>query len=274
MKLENIWRKSDFQRLGLGDAWDAYENGKLRLASYILESNLSGSEDVNHQMRAKAFELLGLVNYDLGLAKESADAIENAGLLAPLCDAARVTLACCYAQLGHIDLARDLYLQLAFSRKLSSTLMLEVAAGLEAIDAPQIALQVCELIIEQNEDVAQAYYDMGYYSARAGNPLYLTEALTIRALELDPENIHYRVGFVSLLIQLGRDVDALRAFGHITPAVISQVNCVGCLTRITEMLRRQGIPGLASVCEDRIDRLTRANDTATSTSEQKHRSHR
>ena len=109
MELANIWGKSDFQRLGLGDAWDAYVNGKLRLAAYILESNLSGSEDVNHQMRAKAFELLGLVNYDLGLAKESADAIENAGLLAPLCDAARVTLACCYAQLGHIDLARDLY---------------------------------------------------------------------------------------------------------------------------------------------------------------------
>ncbi|QDT04955.1 hypothetical protein K227x_33530 [Rubripirellula lacrimiformis] len=229
-------------------AWDLYFRGELAAAADLLGTIV----DPTHGDR---LQLLGLVLHDLGQPYEAADAIEQASLIRPVRDEVRIALASCYAQLRRIDLARELYLQLALPRKLPAPLMLQVAAGLEAIDSPQLAMQVCQWITEQDESVAQAYYDMGFYSARSGHPLYLTEALTHRALQLDPANVHYRIGLVSLLVQLDRDNEAYQAFAKLAPSDIAKVTCVSCLGRIADMLDRQGHPPLSSACRTQADRL-------------------
>jgi hypothetical protein len=126
---------------------------------------------------------------------------------------------------------------------------------LEAIDAPQLAMKVCEWITEADDSVAQAFYDMGFYAARSGQPLYLTEALTRRAIQLAPENIHFRVGLVSLLIQLDRDEEALVAFEPLSSVDFPRITCVSCLLRIADMLRRQGLPTLAALCSEQATEL-------------------
>ncbi len=239
----------------LEQAWEAYAAGSLRRGESILERLIGGNVELPLRQRAEAFELLGLIKHDLGLPQEAADAIENAGLITPLRDSARVALAGCYAQMEHVDLAREMYLQLALSRTLSSSLMLEIAAGLEAIDSPALAMQVCELIMIQDDCLAQVYYDMGYYSARAGQPLYLTEALTLRALKLDPANIHYKIGLVSLLIQLKRDDEAIRVVGGMNPSDINQVTCLSCLEKIAVLLQQHEFGAMASTCRARVEQL-------------------
>ena len=92
---------------------------------------------------------------------------------------------------------------------------------------------------------------MGYYSARSGKPLYLTEALTLRALKLDPANVHFRVGLVSLLIHLDREDEALAAMGELDQRDIETINCSTCLVRIARMLDRNVKSGLAEVCRNR-----------------------
>ncbi|MCR9207757.1 MAG: hypothetical protein NXI28_05975 [bacterium] len=199
--------------------------------------------------------LLGLALHDRGRVVEAADAIEKASLLGPIPDEARITLASCYAQLRRIDLARELYLELALSRRLDADLMLKVAGGLSAIDSPQLAMKVCEWITERDDSVAQAYYDMGVYSAHCGHALYISEALTRRALALDTGNVHYRVGLVSLLIQLRRESEALEVALTFEVDQIRTATCFSCLQRIADLLTRHNHTDLAIACHERSKAL-------------------
>ncbi|KLU01172.1 tetratricopeptide repeat family protein [Rhodopirellula islandica] len=205
--------------------------------------------------------LLGLALHEVGRTLEAADAIEKASLLGPIPDEARITLASCYAQLRRIDLARELYLELALSRRLEADLMLKVAAGLAAIDSPQLAMKVCEWITEKDDSVGQAYYDMGVYSARCGNALYISEALTRRALQLDTGNFHYRVGLAALLIQLQRDGEALEIALTFTVDQLQHATCFSCLQRIADLLNRHQHTDLAVACQAQSDVLRAKRDT-------------
>ncbi|MFG0268063.1 MAG: tetratricopeptide repeat protein, partial [Rhodopirellula sp. JB055] len=208
--------------------------------------------------------LLGLALHQRGRTLEAADVIEKASLLGPITDEARIALASCYAQLRRTDLARELYLELALSRRLDAGLMLKVAAGLAAIDSPQLAMKVCEWITEKDDTVGQAYYDMGVYSARCGNALYLTEALTRRAIQLDSGNVHFRVGLASLLIQLQRDDEALEVVLSFEKTQLQQATCFSCLQQIADLLTRHQQLELATECQKRSNEL-RAERAANAT---------
>jgi tetratricopeptide (TPR) repeat protein len=244
-------------RLAVEAAQQHYQAGRLTQAAAILQPLVAkpDGDGLPKPVQAKPLELYGQVLHDLARPIEAADAIEKASLVAPIGDPARIALASCYAELRRDDLARELYLQLALSRRLPAELMLQVAAGLAAIDSPQLAMQVCEWVIEINDSFPQAYYDMGSYSIRCGQPLYMAEALTRRALQLDPANIHYRFGLVALIIQLNRDDEALQALGDLTPQKVEQVTCASCLGRVAGMLDRLGKRELATVCQQRADQL-------------------
>lgn len=243
-------------------AWSLYQTGRLdevvALTSKTLEQ--PAEDGLLENWQGPWLELLGLAWHDLGRPQEAADAIEKASLVSPISDPTRIVLASCYAGLLRIDLARDLYLQMALRRQLPPALMLQVAAGLEAIDSPQLAMQVCEWITEKDDTVAQAFYDMGIYSARSGQPLYLTEALTQRALQLDPNNLHYRIGLVSLMIQLNRDDEAIFTLGAFHEDDIEKVTCASCLSRIGGLLERRGFFDLADECEEKATRLRELSD--------------
>ncbi|WP_417746264.1 tetratricopeptide repeat protein [Rosistilla oblonga] len=229
-------------------AWQFYHRGEYAEVVGMLQPR-------SEELSAEELQLLGLALHDLGRPLEAADAIEKASLICPVSDEVRIALASCYAQLRRTDLARELYLQLALTRKLPPALMLRIAAGLEAIDSPQLAMQVCEWITEQDDSIAQAYYDMGRYAACAGQPLYITEVLTIRALQLEPQNVQFRVGLVSLLIQLRRDDEAIRELLLLSRSDLQQVRCFSCLERIAEMLQRHGHTALARDCRAQVARL-------------------
>jgi hypothetical protein len=256
-----------------------YQRGQLEQTAEILlaacdpkhvDAAPAAEGDCRRQAWIEAMQLLGLTLHDLGRAADAADVIERVSLESPVSDEVRIALASSYAQLGRTHLAREIFLQLALSRRLPIPLMLKVAAGLEAIDAPQLAMQVCEWITEADDSVAQAYYDMGYYSARSGHPLYLTEALTRRALQLDPGNLHYKVGLISLLVQLDRDVEALAVFDSIAEIKFPEIHCVTCLERIAGMLLRCGQPKMAERCRARAAEIREQRDAAASPGETCH----
>lgn len=237
--------------------WELYERRDfdelLRQIGPI--GDLLADDGMPTEHTAPQLELLGLILHERGQVSEATDTIEKAGLVVSLRDKSLIALASGYAERGKIDNAREMYLQLALSNRLPSEMMLEVAARLEAIDAPYLAMQVCEWITERDAEFAQAYYDMGCYSARVGNALHLTEALTQHALQLEPDNVNYRVGLASLMIQLDRDEEAVEALRSVTNEQIAVVKCRSCLGRIAALMRRHDHAERADACDDRIAAL-------------------
>ncbi|MEM6689854.1 MAG: tetratricopeptide repeat protein [Planctomycetota bacterium] len=184
--------------------------------------------------------------------EDAVAAIEQLNRLEPLSDAYRITQARCHAKLGRITEAREEFLSLALGRKITATQMLQVAKGLADLGCPDLSMRVCEWVIESDESHSQAYFDMGVYSAKAGEPLYLTEALTHRAIQLDPTNAKYRFGLIALLVQLGRDDEVAKHCPELEISQVDQICCVDCLKRVKAWAAKTGYQELAAACHEQL----------------------
>ncbi|MEM9369194.1 MAG: tetratricopeptide repeat protein [Planctomycetota bacterium] len=224
----------------------AYDRGSPDTAISIVSELISRSRK---EPEVPALVLLGHALLGVGRHIDAADAFEKASLIAPIDDEARIALATCYARLDRVELARELFLQLALPRTLPSDLMLKVAQGLASIDAVRLAMQVCEWVTDREPTLAQAYYDLGVYSALLGNPLYLTEAQTRRALELEPKNVRFRVGLAVVLIQLDQREEALGLLEELNDSEIQALNCQSCAEKVADFLKAAGRGPLANSFE-------------------------
>lgn len=231
-------------------AWAAYKSGELAEALRRADAAILADED-----DGRAWEVRGLVLRELHKPLGAADAIERASLLVPICPAARIALAQSYGTLRRTALARELYMELVASAELSVALLLEIAAGLEAVDASPLALEVCRRAGCLDPEAAQVYYDMGLYATRCGYELRVVEALIRRAIELEPRSLQYRLGLVSLLAQMDRIADACRAAQLLSSQQIAEINCKCCLDRISELFDRVGDAERRAVCRRRRQEL-------------------
>ena len=252
----------DVEHSGMNDVW------VQRAWSSYLDADFSAAEDQclaclqEDEDSGYAWELLGLIYHDRGEFLRATDALERASLLIRVRIEARIALAAAYGALQRKQLACELYLELVFGQQLDPGRMLHIAAGLEAIDEPRLAMEVCRRAERQVEQIAddgcveaQIHYDMGFYAARAGFPPHISEALTRRAVELEPGNVHFRAGLVSLLIRLDRFEEAFDAVAALTAEKIREINCVCCLERIGNLLRSFGASERAMLCRQQLARL-------------------
>jgi len=228
-------------------ALDACDRGELDQAGQILRNHLRDHEDDK-----RGWELLGRIHLDQGAVAEAVAAIETASLLAPLQPESRIFLAIGYGQLGRYELSRDLLVGMIPDPTLSITLLLQVAAGLDAIGQPELAVQACRSAVRREPDQAQAYYDLGYYSARSGAPLHVVEALARQAISLEPDNVRYRVGLASMFVQQGRLTDAYDCVSRLRDDQIQQIACRCCLQRIVELFRTAGDERRATLCQSHL----------------------
>lgn len=233
------------------EAWQEYSSGNLSFAIKLAEYGLAEEED-----HGPLWEVLGLAQRDLGRTEEALDSLERASLLIPLKNVSRIVLADCYAQHGRRDLAKDLFLSAAISGRLDEIELLQVAAGLEGIDEPRLAMEACRRAGKLAPDFGQVHYDMGFYASRCGHPPHLVEALVRKAIELEPANIHYRIGLTSLLIRFGRNHEAHEVVWQLTSAQIQEVTCRCCLKRIANLFFDLGDEQRAQEFAARLETLT------------------
>ncbi len=210
--------------------WKAYQSGQLSRAMILVNSHL-----VRHNDDGRGWEILGLIQYARGKVGIAVSALERAALFVPLVPAARVCLAHGYGRIGCPELSRDLLLELIDDESVSIPLLLQVAAGLDAVDQPRLAMRACQVAAQRDADHAQVYYDHGYYAARSGFPPHVTESLARKALELDPDNVRFRVGLASMLIRQDRNDEAYEFVREFSNAQIEQINCRCCLERIVQL---------------------------------------
>ena len=232
------------ERGEISAAWADYRAGRLASAHAVCEERIGADVD-----DGRAWELLGVVFHASGQFLEAADALERAGLIVPLAAEARIALAASYGELRRRQLATELFLELMLRGGLDSSLMLRVAAGLDRLDEPRLAIETCRRIAESDPDHAQVHYDMGYYAARAGYPRHTVDALICRAIDLDPGNVPFRLGRITMLIRWDRADEALAIASRLTDAELGGLTCRCCLERLAGLFRDFGARDRAQRCE-------------------------
>jgi tetratricopeptide (TPR) repeat protein len=200
--------------------------------------------------------LLGLVWRDQGKVLKAADAFERAALLRPIQPLSRLCLAECYAVLKRHTLARDLYLIQAEQGAEDVDLLLLVASGLDGIDQPQMAMELCRKAAYLDPECGQVAFDMCFYAMRCGRASSLVESLAWRAVELEPENVHFRIGLASVLVRLNQLERAIWVLRYLENEHFRQVTCRCCLERIMELYRAAGDNARVQNCMRRLGELT------------------
>ncbi len=230
--------------------WQAFCEGNLNEA--IAESLATLAVDPND---GRAWELLGLAWRDLGKVYDATDAFEKAALLITIQPLSRLCLAECYAVLKRHKLARDLYLIQAEAAVENVELLLLAAAGLDGIDQPQLAMDLCRRAAWVEPECGQVAFDMCFYAMRCGCAPSVVESLAWRAVELEPDNVHFRIGLASVLVRLDQQQRAIWVLRHLESEHFRQVTCRCCLERIAELYRSAGEVERVSNCLRRLEEL-------------------
>lgn len=243
--------RNDYQHIH-----EAYQRGNFDLAIRMIQRCLK-----RNRYDGRAWELLGLVQYARQRIQVAVSALERASLLVPLLPAARVCLGHAYGRIGRVHLSRDLLLAMIDDDSMTVPLLLQVAVGLDAIGQPNLAMNACRAASRRDPDLAQPYYDLGYYAARCGLPPAMTESLARKAISLAPEQVCFRVGLASLLIKQERHREAYRLVETFSKEQIEQLRCACCLQRIVGLYETAGDHRRANTARRQLLRMERRDAT-------------
>lgn len=203
----------------------------------------------------RAWELYGHAHYGGGNFPLAVAAFERAAQFTRLGSSARIALALSRARLGQIDEAECLLTDLLHGGELTSEQLLRVAMGLNAVEQVSRAIDACRKALRQDPDCAQAYFDLGYYSDRAGFPLATVERLMRRALKVNPANPRYRVSLTCLLVRNEQLDEAWGVIRDLGLTDISAVACACCLEKLVAVYRRANDQRRLIVCHQRLVEL-------------------
>lgn len=201
------------------------------------------------------WELKGLSHYACEDWEIAIDSLERASILIPLGPSARVCLGLAYAKQDEVESAKSLLELLIEDEQLPSSLLLQVAVGLDSIDCPHLAMAACRRVSENDPLLPQSFYDLSYYSARCGFPASTTEALARQAIFLDPRNVGYRVGLCGFLIKQSRWHDAHEVIDVLSDNQIDEIDCRCCLERIAELFQSVRDHRRNILCRQRLIQL-------------------
>jgi tetratricopeptide (TPR) repeat protein len=225
-------------------ARQAYETGHLQAALELVQRCLDKDPD-----DGRAWELCGLIMYSGGDYDESVSALERAQCLIPLRPAGRVCLGHGYGKTGRINLSRDVLFYLIDNEDIPLPLLLQVAIGLNTSGHPELAMQACNRVIQQDQTFSQAYYDLGFYASRCGYPDEMVSELAERAIKLSPSNVQYRIGLAGLRTKHGKFNEAYALVAELPKEALEAVNCVCCLRRVIDLYRRVGDYRRVVICQ-------------------------
>jgi tetratricopeptide (TPR) repeat protein len=172
----------------------------------------------------EALRIHGLASLRLGRFSNAIAALEHLALLRPLQAEEQTELAVAHAQLGDNDLACELLMSLATTGTPDLDQLLTIAAALEAMDEPHLAMEVWR----RSNRLA---LDAEHRSSRK-----VSEALIEAALNLPLPNIHLRIGLASILLRLDREAEAESLLAPVVPDRLGEIKCWRAIKRIAPLL--------------------------------------
>ncbi|MBL8793812.1 MAG: hypothetical protein JNM56_07905 [Planctomycetia bacterium] len=198
------------------------------------------------------WQLHGAASWFLGDLAAARRALETAQTLAPLQPLSRCALAGAYSQTGDSELARALYVSLLQDDRCPSSLLPKVATGLGRLGEYWTALQVCRKLARLQPTHHAAYFGLAYYMAKLDYPSECYLRHLVRAHQLAPELLPYRINLAMLLADLGRAEHAHRLIRELPAAAIA---CTCWLHRLIDLCDTVGDDAQGRAFRERLDHL-------------------
>ncbi|MFK7817522.1 MAG: hypothetical protein AB8G99_02290 [Planctomycetaceae bacterium] len=232
---------------GMQELTQQIESGQLDAAEITARHALIVNPD-----DGRTRELFGLI---LGRTKrltEAREQLETASCLVPLSPQGQLLLAECYLGEGPRELGLDMLIHLSKRDDSDVQTLRAAAAAADEIDHPWVAREIGLRSVRRYED-AQTWYELGYYCMRLGGPIRHTEAHARRAIELEPDNVEFRIGLCALLAKNDRLADAYELVSAFGKREIDRVCCESCLRTVMNVYEAVSDSVRASLCLSRLD---------------------
>ncbi|QDU80551.1 hypothetical protein Pla110_22820 [Polystyrenella longa] len=204
---------------------------------------------------APLWELRGLIHRGLTNLSGALSSIETAMTLAPLSSEGSCLLAECYVALDKPDLAYQVADNLWKKKGLDNSSRLSLAAIFNQLGFVNRAVLLCRKAICHDPAESQAYYDLSVFLGRGGHPLHIVESVARRAIDLDPENVYFRVGLAATLHRAHRSRRAYELIQSFGQSEIRQIRCGCCLKQIIEIFEQTGDFENVQTCEEQLNHL-------------------
>jgi tetratricopeptide (TPR) repeat protein len=166
------------------------------------------------------WQLHGIAQWHLGACAEARKALETASCLRPLAPLGQVALAATYLATGHGDVARLMYRHLAELEACPAELMPKVATGLGQLGEYADALGVCTRLVRIEPRHHAAFFGMAFYMARLGYPLASLLDPLVKAYNLAPRMLAYRLNLALLYAELDQPARAYFLLGPVPPEAV------------------------------------------------------
>ena len=238
----------------------AADNKAAQMADRLIQTD---SED------GRAYEETGLALSNLHDLPRCRDILEIAQMLVPLSAAAELALAECYVESNDADLAIGLLENVARRETTEPETLLRTASYFRKLGRDRDAWQTCRRAVRKSPDDAQAWFDLGTYMGRVGFPFSKIEQVVQRAIDLEPNNVVFRISLATALSRLGRKENAYALIRRFSAKELEQICCSSCLKSLrllfehaddwrrvclcNEQLVQRSISGMPERCEESDD---------------------
>jgi hypothetical protein len=183
------------------------------------------------------WQLHGIARWFLGDPLAARRALETASCLRSLTPLAQVALAGAYLQTGKGDVARVIYRYLGECEACSLGLLPKVAVGLGSLGEHGAALEVCWRIVRQDPRHHAAWFGLAFYMGRLGYPLASLLDPLIKAHNLAPQVLSYRLNLALVYGELGW---LAQAYFLVKPIAPHDVPRGFCLERFASLFAAVG----------------------------------
>ena len=159
------------------------------------------------------------------MVRDAIFSLETASTLVPLSILGQIALAACYVRTHNLISAECIYEFLATRDDVPIHLLADVAKGLDQVDRPDLALDVCRVASERAPDCDSALFAMAHYMTQLGRPAESILAVVRQAFELRPDQPLYRIDLALLLANSGRLKEAYHLLTEVELDGLLQLHC-------------------------------------------------
>lgn len=186
----------------------------------------------------RVHEEIGLAFHEINRPGRAQELLELAQLMVPLKPEAELALAECHIKFDKPDLAVGLLENVGQREQVDTQTLLRAAAGMNGLGNCREAWLICRRAVRQSPDDGQAWFDLSVYMGRVGFPFSQIERVVQRAIDLEPDNVVFRISLASALARLGREDHAYAVIREFGVSELEQIGCSSCLESLRSLFEQ------------------------------------
>lgn len=211
----------------------AVDRGDIDRVAQLAEQRLRHSP---HDGRLH--EEIGLAFHQIQNLERAQELLELAQMMVPLKPEAELALADCHVEFDKPDLALGLLENAGRREQVPTQILLRVAALLNQLGRRREAWLTCRQAVRQSPDEGQAWFDLSKYMGRVGFPFSKIELVVQRAIDLEPDNVVFRISLAAALSRQGRQQHAYAVIHRFGTSELEQICCKGCLESLRSLFEQ------------------------------------